>query len=83
MIAAIFALTACEGMSRDERIILGGLTGATLAVITADALEVDDDWVILTALAGAAVGVLVARNRETNECAYKRRDGRYRVERCP
>lgn len=81
--AAVVALAACDTMSTDERIIAGGLAGATLGVLTASALEADDEWVILAGLGGAAVGALVAKNDAKDECAYKRRDGTFVIRRCP
>lgn len=83
ILIAALTMSSCADMSRDEQILVGGLAGATVALITAEALDIDDDWVIVTALAGATVGALVARNRATNECAYKWRGNQYRVVRCP
>lgn len=77
------ALPGCEGLTREEQMVVGGLTGAALGVITADALNADRNWTIVAALAGAAAGVLVARNNATNECAYARGDGIYVIRRCP
>ncbi|MRU16318.1 glucose-6-phosphate isomerase [Roseovarius sp. A21] len=82
-VAAVFGLTACEDMTREESMVVGGLTGAALGVVTADALGADSDWKIITGLAGAAAGVLVAQNRHRNRCAYARGDGTYLVRRCP
>lgn len=81
-VASLFTLAACDGMSRDEEMLIGGLAGATIGIITANALNADDDWVLVAALAGAAVGTLVAVDRRNDRCAYKRADGRYRVVRC-
>ncbi|MDU8913650.1 glucose-6-phosphate isomerase [Aestuariicoccus sp. MJ-SS9] len=81
--AAVLFIPACEDMTREERMVVGGLTGAAVGIITARALEADDDWKIVAALAGAAVGVLVAQNRRTGDCAYSRGDGTYRIARCP
>ncbi len=82
-VAAILALGACEGMTRQERMVTGGLTGAALGGLTAKALENDSDWVIIGALAGAAIGTMVAQNNATNDCAYARGDGTYYVRPCP
>jgi len=82
-LVAIGALAACEGMTRQERVVAGGLTGAALGALTAKALENDTDWVIVGALAGAAIGTLVAQNNATNDCAYARGDGTYYVRPCP
>ncbi|WP_212523894.1 glucose-6-phosphate isomerase [Actibacterium sp. MT2.3-13A] len=80
--AGLFTLAACNGMSRDEEMFVGALAGATLAIITADALDADPNWVVVAALTGAAVGSLVAIDRRNDRCAYARADGRYRVTRC-
>jgi len=62
--------------------LVGGLTGATAGLVTANALNASSDWTIITALAGATAGTLVAHNRATNRCAYARGDGRYVVDAC-
>lgn len=82
-IGAILGLTACEDMTREETMVVGGLTGAALGVVTAKALDADDDWKIIGGLAGAAAGVLVARNAARDECAYSRGDGTYVIRPCP
>ena len=82
-VAAVFTMSACEDMTREESMVVGGLTGAALGVVTAKALGADSDWKIITALAGAAAGVLVARDASTDRCAYARGDGTYLVRRCP
>lgn len=79
--AASLGLAACATTTDEE--IAGGLLGAAVGVITAKALNADDDWVIIAALAGAAIGTLVARNNATGDCAYSRGDGTYRIARCP
>lgn len=80
--AAILALSACENMTTDQQMVVGGLTGATLGVITADALNADRNWVLIAGLAGAALGTIVARNNATNQCAVSNGDGTYRLVRC-
>ncbi|PKP84585.1 MAG: glucose-6-phosphate isomerase [Alphaproteobacteria bacterium HGW-Alphaproteobacteria-2] len=75
-------LAGCEGMTRQEQLLVGGFTGAALGVVTASALGVGTGWVVVGALSGAAVGTLVARDNANNRCAYARRDGRYDVRRC-
>ena len=81
--AALVFLTACEDWNRRDRMVAGGLAGAAIGGLTADALSNDDDWIILGVLAGAAIGTLVARNEATDECAYAHGDGTYYVRRCP
>ena len=79
---ALMALSACDGMTQQERMIVGGLAGATLGVVTATVLQADRNWTIIAALAGATAGTLVARNAATGECAFARGDGRYDIRRC-
>ncbi|MBR9653382.1 glucose-6-phosphate isomerase [Thalassovita aquimarina] len=80
--ASLLALPGCYGMTRQESMVVGGLTGAALGVVTADMLDANRNWTIIAALAGAAVGTQVAVNNATNECAYARADGRYTVRPC-
>jgi len=80
--AGSLAISACE-MTPGEQAALGGFAGAAAGAITAKALDLDDDWVILAALGGAAAGTLVARNSAKNQCAYSNGDGTYRTGPCP
>ncbi len=80
--ASLLALPGCYGMTRDESMVVGGLTGAALGIVTADMLDANRNWTIVAALAGAAVGTQVAVNNSTNECAYSRGDGTYVVRPC-
>lgn len=79
----VLLLTACAGMSPGSRTAAGAAGGAAAGLILAEALEADDDWRIIAALAGASAGVLVAENRSTGNCAYARGDGTYYVAPCP
>ncbi|MCC6306555.1 MAG: glucose-6-phosphate isomerase [Rhodobacteraceae bacterium] len=81
--AASLALAACAGMTPEERMVVGGLAGATAGLIAADALNANRNWTIFAALAGAAAGTLVARNSVTGQCAYAVGDGTYRTGPCP
>jgi hypothetical protein len=80
--ASLLALTACDNLSDSENAILGGVVGATVGVITADALGANHNWKVVAGLGGAAAGVLVARNERTKECAYSNGDGTYRTAPC-
>jgi hydrogenase/urease accessory protein HupE len=83
--AASLALTAC--MSRplpaQETGVAGSLAGIGAGIITANALDANKNWTVLLTLAGAAAGQLVARNYQTNQCAYANGDGTYRTRPCP
>lgn len=80
---ATLAVSACTGLTTEEQMVVGGLTGAAVGYLTADALNANDEWTLLATLGGAAVGALVARNEATGECAYARGDGTYRIGPCP
>lgn len=81
VIAVPLALAGCLN-SYQERQVGGALVGGTLGFITAKAFDADNDWVVVSTLAGAAAGTLVARNTARNRCAYATGDRRYRVARC-
>lgn len=81
-IAGALALAGCENMTPQQQTAVGGLTGATLGVISARALGVDRNWILLAALAGATAGTIVARNNADQTCAVANGDGTYRVVRC-
>lgn len=80
--ASLLALPACDNLSDDENAILGGVAGATVGVLTADALGANRNWKIIAALGGAVAGTLVARNTRTGDCAYARGDGTYYAAPC-
>ena len=80
---SVFALTACENMTPQGRTVAGAAGGAAAGLITAEALGADDDWRLISALAGAAAGTVVAQNSATNQCAYARGDGTYYRAPCP
>lgn len=81
VLAGAMALAGCQ-MTQQERMIAGGLIGAGAGLLTANALNANPNWTVVSTLAGAAVGTLVARNAQTNECAYKVGPDRYEVRRC-
>lgn len=83
VLASTLALTACMDMSAEDQQNVGGaLVGGAVGLITAKALGANTNWTILTTLAGAAAGVMVARNQSTNECAYSNGDGTYTTRPC-
>ena len=79
----MLALGECETMTADQRTVAGVAGGAAAGLITADALGADDDWRLISALAGAAAGTVVAQNNQRNVCAYARGDGTYYEAPCP
>jgi len=80
--AAALTLAGCLS-PYEERQVGGALIGGGLGFLTAKAFDADSDWVLVTTLAGAAAGTLVARNTADNTCAYATGDGRYRPGPCP
>jgi pectin methylesterase-like acyl-CoA thioesterase len=76
-------LAGCAGMTPEGRTAAGLAGGAAAGLITAEALDADDDWRLISALAGAAAGTVVAQNTENNRCAYARGDGTYYTAPCP
>jgi len=81
--SGIMVLAGCEGMSTEGRIAAGMAGGAAAGLITAEALDANDDWRLIAALAGAAAGTIVAENTATGMCAYARGDGTYYRAPCP
>ncbi|SNR41891.1 glucose-6-phosphate isomerase [Puniceibacterium sediminis] len=82
-LAGIVALSGCENLTPEQRTIVGVTAGAAAGLITAEALNADNNWRLIAALAGAAAGTLVAQNSATNNCAYARGDGTYYTAPCP
>lgn len=83
-LACVAALTLAGCLSPyEERQVGGALVGGGLGFLTAKALGADRNWVVLSTLAGAGAGTLVARNTADNSCAYATGDGRYRRGPCP
>lgn len=82
---ASLALTACMNrpLTDQEKTIIGGVAGIGAGLITANAIGANKNWTVLTTLAGAAAGIMVARNHHTNMCAYSNGDGTYRQRPCP
>ncbi len=76
------ALAGCTTMTPGQRQVTGGVLGGTAGLLTASALSASAGWTVVTVLAGAAVGTLVARNALTGECAYAVGKGRYEKRRC-
>ena len=88
IIAAIAAssfalLQGCENLTPEQRTIVGITGCAAAGLITAEALDADDNWRLIAALTGAAAGTVVAQNSATGQCAYARGDGSYFTAPCP
>ena len=72
---AAIALAGCDTMTPRERQLTGGLVGATAGLLTASALSAGAGWTLVTVLAGATAGTLVARNaahRHVRLCQERR-----------
>ncbi len=82
-LAAALAISGCEEMTTEQQMVGGALAGAAIGIVGAKALDANDNWTILAALSGAAVGTLVARNRAKDQCAYSNGDGTYTIRTCP
>jgi outer membrane lipoprotein SlyB len=81
--AGLFVLQGCENLTPEQRTVVGLTGGAAAGLITANALDADDDWRLIAALTGAAAGTIVAQNTATGQCAYARGDGTYFTAPCP
>lgn len=75
MIGAM-ALSGCQ-MTATERAVIGGVAGAAGGLAVSNLLGANTNWTILTTVAGAAAGTLLAQNMATGRCAYARGDGTY------
>lgn len=82
-VASLLLVQGCENLTAEQRTVVGITGGAAAGLITADILDADDDWRIIAALAGAAVGTVVAQNEAQDLCAYSRGDGTYFTAPCP
>lgn len=81
--ASLVFVQGCENLTSDQRTLVGATGGAAAGLITADILDADGDWRVISALAGAAVGTIVAQNEARDLCAYSRGDGTYYTAPCP
>lgn len=82
ILAAVLALAGCQ-MTQTERSVVGGVAGAAGGLAVANLLGANSNWTILTTVAGAAAGTLLAQNQNTGRCAYARGDGTYYEAACP
>ncbi|MGV6811125.1 MAG: glucose-6-phosphate isomerase [Brevirhabdus sp.] len=81
--ATTVALAGCQMTQSQQEEMTGAIAGAAFGLITAKALGASNDWALVVSLAGAAAGVLVARNTRTGQCAYSNGDGTYYTAACP
>ena len=82
-ILSLSVLLGCENLTTEQRTVVGVAAGAAAGLITAEALNADNNWRLIAALAGAAAGTIVAQNMQTDQCAYARGDGSYYTAPCP
>jgi osmotically inducible lipoprotein OsmB len=82
ILAATIALAGCQ-MTQTERTVVGGVAGAVGGLAVGNLLGANTNWTILTTVAGAAAGTLLAQNTATGRCAYARGDGTYYEAACP
>ncbi|MGX0877264.1 osmotically inducible lipoprotein OsmB [Roseovarius sp. MBR-154] len=83
ILASITSLTLAGCIdTTDNREMTGAALGAGAGLLGAAAFDADAGWTVLSTLAGAAAGTLVARNTRTNQCAYSNGDGTYRSVPC-
>ncbi|WP_306154174.1 glucose-6-phosphate isomerase [Roseovarius sp. MMSF_3281] len=75
-LVAMMGVAGCMS-AEQEREMTGALVGGGLGLVSAKVLGADNDWVVVSTLAGAAAGALVARHRANNQCAYANGDGTY------
>jgi hypothetical protein len=80
---SILGLSACENLTSEQRTIVGVAGGAAAGLITAEALDANNNWRLIAALGGAAAGTVVAQNEARQTCAYARGDGTYFEAPCP
>ncbi|MBE0454943.1 glucose-6-phosphate isomerase [Roseovarius autotrophicus] len=83
IIGAVAGLTlaGCINTS-DNRELTGAALGAGAGLIGAAVFDANAGWTVISTLAGAAAGTLIARNTRTNQCAYSNGDGTYRTVPC-
>lgn len=75
------ALSGCIDTT-DNRELTGAAIGAGVGLVGAAVFDANAGWTVLSTLAGAAAGTLIARNTRTNQCAYANGDGTYRTVPC-
>lgn len=81
---AMFASPGLAGCinTNDNRELTGAAIGAGAGLVGAAVFDANRGWTVISTLAGAAAGTLVARDTRTDECAYANGDGTYRTVPC-
>ncbi len=80
---AALTVTGCADMTRQQQDqVAAGVIGAGAGAVGARILGADAGWTTVGALAGAATGALIARNRQTDQCAYADGQGGYYTAAC-
>jgi len=74
-------LAGCIDTS-DNRELTGAAIGAGTGLIGAAIFDANAGWTVISTLAGATAGTLIARNTRTDQCAYANGDGTYRTVPC-
>ncbi|MEI4233372.1 glucose-6-phosphate isomerase [Roseovarius sp. D22-M7] len=84
LIASLAGITlaGCGTLPQDNRELTGAAIGAGAGLVGAAVFDANPGWTVISSLAGAAAGTLVARNTRTGECAYANGDGTYRTVPC-
>ena len=82
ILAAVMALAGCQ-LTQTERSVVGGVAGAAGGLAVANLLDAGSNWTIVSTVAGAAAGTLLAQDRQRGRCAYARGDGTYYEAPCP
>lgn len=82
VVSGSLVLSGCGGMSPATKTVVGATGGAAAGYLAADALGADSDWKLISGLAGAAAGTMVARHKRKNRCAYSNGNGSYYTKRC-
>ncbi len=77
--AVPLAMAGCENLTSEQRTVAGAAAG----LITTEAFGAGSEWRLISALAGAAAGTVVAQNQNRTVCAYARGDGTYYEVPCP
>lgn len=76
-IAALVLIPACSDLTPQQRTVVGVTGGAAAGLVAADVFGADKNWRVISALAGAAAGTLIASNSATGQCAYSTGSGGY------